>query len=483
MMRVFSNSIIIISILISISNTAASASPSQIIEVFRHGNRSPVSGYDPTWPASQWGRLTSVGMRQQYILGRVLSEKYPALIQSDYDYNHIYAVSDTTTRCVQSAMAQLYGMYLNSGPALNASYPSELAVPPYQSQLVQDLAHTLPSTEAIPHNNVPNIVNIVDSTNAIIFQGASSIYCPNAPLWIQQNSNDSKIQEGWAMFQDTVNHMNQYLNDDTQRITNVSRLMSFGDTMAANLLENKPLPGNIADPDLIKNISFAITWFSNHIYYGSPLQVQTSLFNLIDAVMKELEAFRKGITYNKVALFSGHDSNLFPILAGFGVINEECLTANFRSYAKNKTLPFPNCYYPTLASNVVFEFYNDTSSPYVKVFYNDDLLKLCNGQDFCSYEDFVAFVKNATGNSTFAIYQQRCGVVKQEEVRLIASEDIKESKLETYSLTLMVLFCGVLAIKLLLNKKKYEKLLNESQENESKEYLFAPEEDNMVMLK
>jgi len=459
----------------------SSPQPDQIVEVFRHGARGPVGAYDPSWPVNQWGVLTPVGMRQQYILGKVLSQKYPTLLQSAYNSSQIYMLSDVTPRCIQSAYAHFYGMYLGFGPSLNASYPTQFAVPPYEDARVQQLAASLPNNEAILNNNIPNIVNIVDSTNAVIFQGDRGFYCPNDAQWVLENTNDTRSQEVWTFFQDTINNVNQYLNE-TQKLKTPTDLISFVDTMLANVADNRPLPGGFTDPVLKNNLTAAFLWFDFHLYSGQLIQRQLNAFNLIDTVVKQLTAFRAGQNYYPVALYSGHDSNIMAMLGALGVISEECIMANFESYTRNQSepAPYPNCHFPYFASNLIFEFYNSTDSAYVKVLYNNVALTLCNGQDSCSYEDFLAFAANATGNNTADSYKQKCGF-KQQAPKIAYSaassvdKTVMSESTKTVSMALMAVtaLCIILFGKIVFTKRKYEQLAKEYQNTPFAAYAYT----------
>ena len=383
--------------------------PDQLIELFRHGARGPLSNYDSSWLPSQYGVLTAVGMRQQYILGKVLSEKYSDLLGAAYDYNQVYMISDTTPRCIQSALVHLYGIYLGTGPALRNDYPPELAIPPYEDSLVKEIADSLEDFQALPYREVPNIVNVVDKSNAYIFQGDGSHYCPNIDKWIAENAADDVEENAWkVIFNDTIVKVNENLSEKLQ-LKDGSDVTGFGDLLLVNQYDNRTLPANITDPDLASNVTYAFTWFSYHLSYSQLIQRQLTAFNLVDAVLQQLANFRAGKDYNKVAFYSGHDSNVLAVLSAFNIVTEECILENFRSYVNNKTVVHPNCYFPYFASDLGFEFYNDTQTPRVEFYYNGVLIPLCDGQDSCSYDDFVFFARNATGNNTLETFYQKCG--------------------------------------------------------------------------
>lgn len=395
-----------------------SIQPDQIIEIFRHGAKTPESAaYDPRW--TNFGELTPVGMRQQYILGKVLANKYSTLLGTAYDYNTIYMLSDTFPRCIQSALAHLYGIYINTGPALNEDYPSNLAVPPFKDSRVKEIADSLPDSSALPYNYMPTIVNIANSSENI-FQLDQPSNCPNSYNWIMENAYNAKAQEAFAVFNDTINTLNKYLNE-SQQITSMFDLENFDDTLITDLIENMTLDG-INNTELINNITYGMTWAAFHYCYEQEVQRQVSSFGLIDTVLQQLANFRQGENYNKVALFSGHDSNIIAILSAFGIFNEDFVLANFYSYLENKPLPYPNCYFPYFASNLIIEFYNNTDSPYVKFYYNNALIPLCNGQPTCSYDDFVSFAKNATGNLSMDSYRQLCTANTSSSENLMETE-------------------------------------------------------------
>lgn len=440
--------------------------PDQIIEIFRHGARSPNHNYDPSWPASQYGVLTPVGMRQHYILGKVLSEKYSHLLGPPYDYNQVYMLSDATPRCIQSALSHFYGIYLNTGPSLRDDYPVELAIPPYQDPRVKHIADSLPDSEAIPHNSVPPIVNIIDVTNAYIFQANKDPVCPNGPIWQIQNMNDTGAQEGLKIFNETINNLNA-LNSSLNLKTLVD-LKGFGDVMLANIYDNRTLPDELDDPELISNISYAFAWTSIHVWDGQGIQRQLNSFGLVDSVLKQMANFRQGEKYNKAVLFSGHDENIMALLSAFGVITEECLLANFYAYLENKTTPHPTCYFPYFASNLVFELYNTTGSPYVKFYYNNALIPLCNGQPRCSYDDFMFFARNATGNNTINSYYEQCGTnttklfglsLKIDDAGIIETYRLEDTKINNRTEMMIIFGLSLLSImligKMIYDKRKY----------------------------
>ena len=94
-----------------------------VLTHFRHGARAPLSlnknnydSFNQLW--SNPGELTVVGQRMHYILGLHNHEKYikeKKFLSENYNPNEIYILSTNHNRTIQSALAQIQGLYyLNS---------------------------------------------------------------------------------------------------------------------------------------------------------------------------------------------------------------------------------------------------------------------------------------------------------------------------------------------------------------------------------
>uniref|UniRef100_A0A915NVL9 acid phosphatase n=1 Tax=Meloidogyne floridensis TaxID=298350 RepID=A0A915NVL9_9BILA len=91
--------------------------------IWRHGDRSPIYIYpnDPNkesaWP-NGFGELTTRGMIQQFNLGKFLGKRYIdelQLLSPHYRSEEIFVISTDTNRTIQSATANMMGMYGGRG--------------------------------------------------------------------------------------------------------------------------------------------------------------------------------------------------------------------------------------------------------------------------------------------------------------------------------------------------------------------------------
>ena len=91
-----------------------------VFEHFRHGSRSPSDIFDDDLDLikEQWNgiqELTNVGLRQVYLLGHFIRNKYPNLINFEkYNPKEIEVLSTMTNRTIMSARAHLNGIFNNS---------------------------------------------------------------------------------------------------------------------------------------------------------------------------------------------------------------------------------------------------------------------------------------------------------------------------------------------------------------------------------
>ncbi|KFD53473.1 hypothetical protein M513_05579 [Trichuris suis] len=121
--------IVLIAFLTRITSAGVEQNLRIVHVIWRHGARAPLQlfPHDSLSKASKWpnglGELTSEGMRQQLLLGKLLRERYKGFI-SNYTAKSVYVRSTDTNRTIVSALVNLHGMFPSKGidAPLNVSW-------------------------------------------------------------------------------------------------------------------------------------------------------------------------------------------------------------------------------------------------------------------------------------------------------------------------------------------------------------------------
>jgi hypothetical protein len=392
--------------------------PSLVVNVFRHGARGPKDkDFDPNWDPSLYSQLTPVGQRMQYLLGAGLAKKYPHILGKSFDRHKVYVRSSESTRCVESALAQVYGAYDGTGPSLDSKYPTERAVPPYDSQIIQDLIKDLPTSQAMKRGVVPIVINSVPVKEDMVLETPGT--CPASYLDLRKTVLSKKFFNFWY---ETFAPTKDALKAKGFKVSNPFDLQGLVDTLDCNYAENRKAPGDLDyNSQLVHNVTMGGVWMFISAVYSSPFQKSMLSVPLFDEVFRHLDAKAEKKTGVEFVFLSTHDTALLTILTALNIVNEDCLYDNFLSKA-GQPLPHPECIFPPFAANILFEFYDNNGKPYVILKYNDAAIPLCNGKVECPYQDFKALVKKATNNYTVKDYQKECFNGAVEDIKFIIEE-------------------------------------------------------------
>lgn len=407
MLLLLTLTIILLNILTSLQDTP----PSLIIDLFRHGSRGPNDNrWDPTWDSSDCNELTAVGMRQHYILGKVIREEYtnrygPNFLLSNLSMDKIYVRSTDVDRTIMSAYSHLYGIFEDDGFSYTSKLDTSASYPPFaDSALVQEIAAELKNTSPLPLKLAPFPVEMLPGGTDIVLQGEDC--CRNFGNWRNINVGSFEYSLMISRLQntlDTLAGMGYPLNDWWT-------LNDFADTILVDQRENRTLPSNLTwDSELIQNITFLYNWGSVFTQFGQPIQMQTMSTTILNYILDLARASINGTSKLQLVLLSAHDDSLMQFLTPLGVVTSDCIYINFLHQRQNKTIPFPNCQYPTFAADVRVEVFN-ISKPYLRIYYDGAELFLCGKVGtYCSLEDFEDLVNTTTNGTTVEDYTRLCG--------------------------------------------------------------------------
>jgi len=384
------------------------SSPDLVIELFRHGARAPLHDtYAPDWYEYQLGELTPVGQREHYLIGKALADQYPDILGKAYNLSKIYFRSSVLHRSIESAQAQLYGVYEGRGPALNSnsSYPSERAFPPFQSPDIKQVSQNLSNDQAIPGGFIPIAPNTTTDEGGVTLLEPTQV-CFNLIDDILENVLGDESIQFWQDLSET----RQTLEDAGLDVNNPYDLGTLGDALVCDYYDGRPLPGKIdPDSDVYLNVTFARDWYFLKALWGSDQQRQLLSVPLYDYIFKYFDAKAAGETEFEFMFLSSAETNLIDILATLNILTPDCIMENYKAELAGQDKPHSNCNFTDFASTILFEFYNNSGSPTVVFKYNNVAIPVCSeDQVECSYDDFKDLISQNTNGYSADDYERDC---------------------------------------------------------------------------
>ena len=145
----------------NLNKSSNSKSIKFVFTMFRHGARAPyylnsitnIDFININWENYHSSELTNVGLRQHYLLGLNIRERYDGYLSAKFQPGDIYALSTDRNRTIQSFLAQFQGIYDQKGNELTEDQ-IKLAVPPcgmtqYMKSIVGDSKASIGNYTAI----------------------------------------------------------------------------------------------------------------------------------------------------------------------------------------------------------------------------------------------------------------------------------------------------------------------------------------------
>lgn len=365
-----------------------------IIEVTRHGARSPL--YD-NFISSVWnippGHLTSIGQRQHYLLGRELRRRYMIeknFLNHSYNDEEVKVYSTDYIRTIQSAQSQLLGLYYDEGSLFNNSkMDKKFVVPPINVENWENILNDL-KNNTLPFRFQPiPIKALPDKFNLIL---APDENCNK----IQQIKDENYQTDYYQNFEKKLHNMGFYrqfekiFKVDASNLT-IEETQQYLDIITMNRYDSRKLPENYTE-EFDDLMNFAYCFRQSYLKIGNdsvlPYYVSNFFENLLEKFDEKILNSENENDKLKLEFFSAHDNNLLYILRGLGLTN---YTDDFEEFMKpTKFFSYRN---PQLASLLLFELHELKENYFVKVLFNDKVMKINDCEEFCSYPKFKIWLK------------------------------------------------------------------------------------------
>lgn len=342
-----------------------------VAEMCRHGSRAPITLYpwdeDGRWSIGP-GELTSAGMRQHFLLGSELRQRYivkDPVLSTSYNVTQVYFRSTDVNRTLMSAQSQLMGLYpLGTGPMLPLEQ-AFIAVPPIMVENENEIISFLDS-KALPYQFQAVPIHTLPGSEDLVLQASDS--CPLLSQNIDAIRSSSQYIQAATSNSTVIETIQTLLN--TTSTEAIARFSSIVDDLICNLSVGNELPEEVTESFM----QGAITVFNE--LFAMPYQTDQNarLFSsgFFLELAEVLQAVSEGTEQNKFRLYSAHDTTIAGILAGLQAYNNQ---------------------QPPFASTLIFEAYIQNYAMYVDVKYNDQILSLAGCPSPCPISAFVSFLQ------------------------------------------------------------------------------------------
>ncbi|CAG9323783.1 unnamed protein product [Blepharisma stoltei] len=348
-----------------------------VVEVSRHGARTPVSfqpwDNDGRWSTYQPGELTPEGMRQHYLIGAELRNRYiveTQLLNETFYQPQINAYSTDVHRTLQSAESQMMGLYPPStGPNLRVPQLEETAVPPIEvyneTEIIQELGQS-----ALPNNTQVVPVHTDSSDREYLLLADDTCERYRYLVKLRKNSTDvlNLKSESAGIYQTIMAYFKVSLDEAESMFSDIVDSLRcnnwYGFTVPAVFGESFFTQANLLDDQLNQLVSYVPDLLSR--YAGSDFL--SNLSYLLNNAKNQANNL-------KFQFYSAHDDTLLNILSA---------------------LQLGNLLQPTFASTLIFELIQDDNNAgiyNVTLTYNDVLQVVgnCPGTS-CPLETFLEFI-------------------------------------------------------------------------------------------
>ncbi|XP_055948602.1 testicular acid phosphatase homolog [Argiope bruennichi] len=257
--------------------------------LFRHGDRAPAFSYptDPNkadcWPEGL-GKLTLIGKRQQYALGKFLRSMYEDFITTNP--NEVLVNSSAAHRCLTSAEATVASFYAPKG----------------EWKIEEGL-----NWQPIPVHYFPTYQD-----KFLSYKGT----CPRVAVEVERQLNTGKVQELFQKYQAKFEAISNYT--EVNVFYGINALL-LHDTILVEKKKNLTIP-EWADLywDELEETSYAIF----HSVTSSPLTLRLKVGPLLEDISLNMKKKISGqLPHLKVQMYSTHDVNIAAVLQALNFTN------------------------------------------------------------------------------------------------------------------------------------------------------------------
>lgn len=359
----------------------------------RHGARTPKEYFfnEEEWNGLPKKCMTPEGMRQHYVLGQLMRERYiPSLLSPVPMPEEAYMVSDFSQRTKLSAMSFVLGLYPAYTGQNIASVNEFSAVPPNSDPSITNIVTNmrLPNTSNLPAIGYDfGLIDIKSPIEAdLLFNADDETVCKRVTHYLDdiKATDDYKNAKGYLdanVWQPLVD----IVNSQTTSFKLKSNDMSFGtaDDVYDSYISTQfaHLPNFDFPENILAGLKQTLNYNKYHYHFGNDHLRNASVTMIFEDIGDRMKkVIDQKSSAKKFAGYFGHDHNFYSYLIIF-LGTDQALA-----------LKYPNA---PFGANLVFELLKSKTDQqnYVRVRYNDDILKLqqCKSEP-CAWQEFAQII-------------------------------------------------------------------------------------------
>ena len=386
-----------------------------VFEHFRHGARSPsdLSKNNLDLIGEEWNglqELSYVGLRQSYLLGHFIRNKYPSLINYEkYNPKEIEVLSTMTNRTIMSARAKLNGIFNETINNKIENNLIKLSTPYY---LLNELHKFNINNVSLYPDNFPEEVpvHIIDYKEKLLQLEKNNI-CPIIKNIREKNKKREEITSFIQEFNSTfggkllriynIQDYNYYMNYENVNDISIETIINKFDDRKFKRFNNR------IDVELLYNMSIKFFGLKTNLVYSNDIN-GTLGFIGSSILMRKILSYMENIINNnnespKLVLLASHDT---------AIANMEGLLNNL-FYTQVIPPSYSSCFIFELTKN------EENNKYYVNLIFNNKTLKTIE------YNIFKNKIKDESW--TYEKTGKYCGFIKEEDLKPNTNESKKKN--------------------------------------------------------
>ncbi|CAD8177477.1 unnamed protein product [Paramecium octaurelia] len=406
----------------------------QIQALWRHGARTPIfCNWNCMYFRKQEmleGYLTPTGMRQHYVLGQWMRDRYIVknkLLSDTFNAQEITIYATDVNRTIMSAMSNFQGMYSNNGPNVPNVEESFLKPPNPDAKPDEDIGKS-----AIKYNIQVLPVHMRAAMTDIQLRAYGAPQCAQAAKFQIENQHTQLVKNVSEKAHDTIIQFCNEMNIDPHNFT-IFNLSEYMDTFYSSIYNDYPMPENLKKETYEKaDAAYSMTIALKLYQTWKQITTQSApFFDQLFAYTEQALSKEENVKSFKYVVYSAHDVTVQLVASALNITSAECMAQVYLGQeVQNK-----NCIYtyPGFASNIIWELWQEetTNEPYFKILYNGTEMNLCNKNSTkCMYKEFKELILAQKGD-----FEKDCD---------IEIEPIIEYRVPVWMTTLTIIFIVII---------------------------------------